>query len=445
MQDAVLSLPHSLEAEKAVLGAILKEQNELTNINANVALTPEHFFLQAHRRIFSVMLELDNSHEPTDLITVANKLRGDEKNESIGPDYLVELMESCPISQNVTYYAQIVRDRYFLRKIVISCQETAKKASNAEGSIGVFVEEVEKAFLEISNQQDSGKGLISGKDALVSTLEELEKRIENDDKLTGVTSGFLDLDAITGGWQQSDLIILAARPAMGKTALGLNWLLNAVKAGKTAVIFTLEMSKEQLLERLLSAEGRVDSSRMRKGDLQEDEQNRLMHAARAIHQFSHRLAIDETPAITLSELRSRCRRYQKEHGLDLVIIDYLQLMGSNSRGDSREREVSEISAGLKGLAKELSVPIIALAQLNRGADARTDKRPKISDLRESGSIEQDADLILFVYRDEYYNPNSEATGKSEIIIGKNRHGQTDTVYLAFLPNFVSFHNLIKEV
>jgi replicative DNA helicase len=183
---------------------------------------------------------------------------------------------------------------------------------------------------------------------------------------------------------------------------------------------------------------------MRKGDLTEEDQNRLMHAARSINQFSHRLAIDETPAITLSELRSRCRRYHKEHGLDLVIIDYLQLMGSNSRGDNREREVSEISAGLKALAKELAIPVIALAQLNRGADARTDKRPKISDLRESGSIEQDADQILFVYRDEYYNPNSELTGKSEIIIGKNRHGETGTVYLAFLPNFVSFHNLIRE-
>jgi replicative DNA helicase len=444
-REPFLALPNSLEAERAVLGAILKEPEQLTVVTSKIRLIPEQFFSNTHRRIFAVMLELDGNHEPTDLITVANKLRGDAKSEKIGPDYLIELTESCPVTQNVEFYAQIVRDKFYLRKMILACNDTAKQAANADGNVSSFIEKVERAFLEISNEQDTNGGLLSGKAVLEPTLLELERRISSEDEFSGVPSGFTDLDAVTGGWQKSDLIILAARPAMGKTALGLNWLLNAVKANKTAVIFTLEMSKEQLMERLLSAEGRVDSSRMRKGELTEEDQNRLMHAARNINHFGHRLAIDETPAITLSELRSRCRRYHKEHGLDLVIIDYLQLMGSTSRGDNREREVSEISSGLKALAKELAIPVIALAQLNRGADSRTDKRPKISDVRESGSIEQDADQILFVYRDEYYNPNSEMTGKSEIIIGKNRHGETGTVHLAFLPNFVSFHNLIREM
>jgi replicative DNA helicase len=263
--------------------------------------------------------------------------------------------------------------------------------------------------------------------------------------VTGVTTGFNDLDTLTGGMQPSDLVIIAARPAMGKTAFVLNLATNAALSGKKVAIFTLEMSKEQLMARVLSSVARVDSSRLRKGDLSDEEQDRLMEGARRIYEYKTHLGIDETPGISLMELRSRCRRYHKENGLDMIVIDYLQLMTMGAdRPDSREREISEISMGLKNLAKELKVPVIALAQLNRGPDSRPDKRPKLSDLRESGSMEQDADMIMFIYRDEYYNPASELTGIAEILIAKNRHGSTKTVKLAYQPNYVSFANLFQE-
>lgn len=437
------NLPHSPDAEKAILGAILSNPEKLNDVNSASKLEAEHFFQDNHRKIYQSILKLDAENKATDLITVAHELEISKESgeHNIGIEYLVELTESCPVSQNIEHYAEIVRKQYFLRKMIFTCTDVAKKASTYEGTLNEFIETVEKSVLEITNQQDKSGGLTPGNEIVLAAIEELEKRIASDSHITGVPSGFHDLDACTGGWQDSDLIILAARPGMGKTALALNWAMNGVKAGKTVAVFTLEMSKTQLMDRLISSEGRIDSSKMRKGDLTEEDQNRLMYAAKTISGFGYRLAIDETPSITLSELRSRCRRYHKEHGLDMVIIDYLQLMGSNSKSDSREREVSEISMGLKGLAKELRVPIITLAQLNRGPDSRTDKRPKPSDLRESGSIEQDADLIVFVYRDEYYNENSESSGVSEVIIAKNRHGEVDTVKLAFLPNFVSFHNL----
>ena len=255
--------------------------------------------------------------------------------------------------------------------------------------------------------------------------------------------GSTNLIILSGGLQGSDLIILAARPGMGKTALVLNMASNAMFAGKNVAIFTLEMSKEQLMGRVLAAVSRVDSSRLRKGDLSDEEQDRLMEGARRIYERKEGFAIDETPGISLMELRSRCRRYHKEVGIDFIVVDYLQLMTAGTgKPESREREISEISMGLKNLAKELNVPVIALAQLNRGPDSRPDKRPKISDLRESGSMEQDADMILFVYRDEYYNPSSEDAGIAEVIVGKNRHGSLTTIKLAYQPSYVSFQNLI---
>jgi replicative DNA helicase len=280
---------------------------------------------------------------------------------------------------------------------------------------------------------------------LESTIDEIQRKLELDGSITGVPTGFNDLDQITGGLQPSDLIILAARPGMGKTAFVLNLATNAALAGKKVAVFTLEMSKEQLMSRVLSAVSKVDSSRLRKGDLSDEEQDRLMEGARRIYERKECLGIDETPGISLMELRSRCRRYHKEYGLDMIIIDYLQLMsGGEGKSESREREISEISMGLKSLAKELRVPVVALAQLNRGPDARPDKRPKISDLRESGSMEQDADMIFFIYRDEYYNPSSELAGIAELMIAKNRHGATKVVKLAYQPHYVSFQNLFQE-
>lgn len=442
------SPPHSIEAERAVLGAILRYPDQFTRILDKIRLKKDHFFTDTHRFIFEAMTDLDAANKPIDVLTVVETLVKKPIQSPPNFTYFIELIENCPVTQNVEHYAGIIREKFFLRRVIKVCQDTSQKAFSAQGELKAFLETVEKEFLEITSEQDISKGLVSARDVLIPTLEELERRINSEGSLTGVSSGFTDLDKFTGGFQKSDLIILAARPGMGKTALALNWAMNAVKSKPdcNVAVFTLEMSKEQLLERLLSAEGRIDSMRLRKGDLSDDEQDRLMHAARSLNQIGQRIVIDETPSISLSELRSRCRRYKKENNLSLILIDYLQLMSGSqiSQKQGREREIGEISMGLKALAKELAVPIVALAQLNRGPDSRPDKRPKMSDLRESGSMEQDADLIMFVYRDDYYNPNSEHAGKSEVIIGKNRHGQTGTIYLAWLPNFVSFHNLMKD-
>jgi replicative DNA helicase len=446
-KQSVVSPPYSAEAERAILGAILRSPGQLNYINDKVPLEPKYFFVDAHKCIYEAISTLDSNSLPIDILTIHDILAKQEQSVKIEADYLVDLTESCPVAQHVDYYALIIRNKYYLRKIISSCQKVVSKALRVEGDALDFIGEVEKEFLEIANESDKGDGLSDAKTILVKTLEALDKRIALDSDVTGVSSGFDDLDKIIGGWQKSDLIILAARPGMGKTALVLGWAMGAFKRSNARVaIFTLEMSKVQLMERLLASEGHVDSSKMRKGDLSEDAQDRLMRAARRINKDGERLHIDETPALTLAELRSRCRRQKKEKGLDLIIIDYLQLMSGSdsSKKQGREREIGEISMGLKALAKELDVPIIAAAQLNRGPDARPDKKPRMSDLRESGSMEQDADQIIFIYRDDYYNPNSEFAGKAEVIVSKNRHGETASVFLAWLPNFVSFHNLMAD-
>ena len=441
MTAQVLAPPHSLDAEKAVLGAVLRDADAF-NLIAD-KLKAEQFYLDAHRDIFQAMCELYQLNEPTDILTVAEKLRRQHAdNDFLGPAYLVELTENSPFTQNIEYYARVVSEYYFLRRIINACQSTVKKAMSYDGEVSGFIEDIEKEFIAIANQQDSG-GIATTHEVLDKTIAEIETRLNSDGAMTGVPSEFSDLDRNTGGWQRSDLVIIAARPGMGKTAFALNCVINSVKAGKHTVIFTLEMSKTQLMERIISSEARIDSSKMRKGDLNEEEQDRLMHGIRGIGTMPAMLGIDETPSISLLELRSRCRRFKKEYGLDLIVIDYLQLMGPSGtkKYESREREISEISGGLKALAKELNVPVIALAQLNRGVEGRPDKVPKLSDLRESGSMEQDADMILFLYRDEYYNPNSEDAGKAMLRIAKNRHGSLQDIYLAFAPNFLKFTNL----
>ena len=437
--------PHSVESERAVLGAILTDPNSRMEVLSSAKITPDHFFVDIHKKIFEYILKDDEANREIDVFLISDRL----KNSGFeNPNYVCDMVNDSPMTLNVEYYAEVIRKNYYLRRIIIACQDTAHKAMTVDGEIHSFIEQVEKEFLLISKDQERSSGLVSASEALTSTLEEIERRITMDGETTGICSGFKDLDRFTGGWQKSDLIILAARPGMGKTALALNWLINAIKSGDdiNAAMFTLEMSKEQLVERLIAAEGRIESTKLRKGALDEDEQNKLMNAARLIHSLGHRLMIDETPGITLLELRSRCRRYAKEHGLNIVVIDYLQLMSGSvsAQKQSREREISEISMGLKALAKELAVPIIALAQLNRGPDARPDKRPKISDLRESGSMEQDADQILFVYRDDYYNQQSEFAGKAEVLVSKNRHGETGSLFLAWQPSYVSFFNLLEE-
>lgn len=435
--------PHSQESEKAVLGAILKEPVHLNSVTAS-GLLPEHFFADAHRRIFETMMELDAANDPTDIVSVAEKLKrgSNAQGQEIGAGYLIELMESAPVAQNALYYATQIKKHAYLRRIVAMGQSVSSRAATADGDVTEFLGDFEKEILSIFSEQDRQGGITSAPVVLDSTIEEIERRIQSNGAPTGVPSGFRDLDALTGGFQRSDLIILAARPAMGKTALALNFAAHAAKKGFPTVVFSLEMPKNQLMMRLISSEGRIDSSRLRKGDLSDDDLNRLSVAANTLTNMP--LSIDDTGGISLVELRSRLRRHKKEYGLGMVIIDYLQLMGTSSkRADSREREVAELSGGLKALAKELNVPVIVLSQLNRSADTRTDHRPKTSDLRESGAIEQDADMIMFVYRDEYYNPNSEDAGKAEIIVAKNRHGSLEEIKLACQLNFVSFYNLVQ--
>ncbi|MDD9949980.1 MAG: replicative DNA helicase [Zetaproteobacteria bacterium] len=443
-----LPLPFSEEAERNVLGAILSRQgNEIVDMVGRAALSPEQFYLNQHSEIYKIILELEAEGRYFDNFEVVGLI---QKRGHAWYNLVYDLVAWAPLALSIEHYAGIVRKNYYLRRIIDACQDTAQKARLVEGELSDFIGNVEKEFLAIAQEQEQADGLVSASVALKSAVDAIEKRIAHAGEITGVPSGFNDLDKFTGGWQNSDLVILAARPGMGKTALALNWAINALECGDSdacVAVFTLEMSKEQLVERLISSKGRIDSVKMRKGLLDEDEQDRLMHGARAIHGLGSRLVIDETPGITLLEVRSRCRRYKKEKGrIDLVIIDYLQLMQGSvmAQKQSREREISEISMGLKALAKELSVPIIALAQLNRGPDARPDKKPRISDLRESGSMEQDADQIMFVYRDEYYNVNSEHAGKAEVIIAKNRHGETGSAFLAWQPNYVSFFNLIEN-
>ncbi len=445
-RDVVNLLPHNVEAEKAVLGAILRDGGSMLSVADQ--LQPEFFFSDAHQKIYSAQAELYKKNEGIDIVTVSSALSegASGKHNQIGPTYLIQLTEDCPVTQNIEYYAEIVRKQYYLRRVIYTCQDTIKRAQQKQDTADHFIEEVEKEFLKISSQNDRS-GIVMADKVIESTIAQIEKNIMRDGTMTGVPTGFAELDELTGGWQSSDLMIIAARPGMGKTAFALNCAANAMQHDRKVVIFTLEMSKEQLMSRVLSSEARVDSARLRRGDLTEDETDRLMEGARKVYSYYQNLGIDETPSISVMELRSRCRRFQKEKGLDMVIVDYLQLMGAGgaSRGQqSREREISEISMGLKGLAKELNIPVIALSQLNRGPDARPDKRPKMSDLRESGSIEQDADMVFFIYRDEVYNPSSERTGIAELIIGKNRHGATKTIDLAFQPNFVSFQNLMRQ-
>ena len=428
--------PYSLDAEKAVLGAVLNDPSTFINV-ANI-LQSEHFYVEDHRIIYEVIADLDKNNRPTDAISVAQSARYRGK---ITTAYLSELIQSSPITLNIEHYAEIVKRYYFRRKVISSCQEVIKKCMQTERDDEEFIEELRTDLLNATQEQES-KGLIAVEQVLDETMKEIENRINRGDQLTGVPSGFRDLDALTGGWQQSDLIIMAARPGMGKTALALNWVLAAVQNNFPTAIFSLEMSRTQLMARMVSGVARINSSKIRKGNLSDVEQDKFMEGVRILNALEASFGIDDTPAISMSELRTRCRRFKQTNGLGLIVIDYLQLIGRNkgARYENREREISEISRGLKALAKELNVPIVALAQLNRSPDARPDKRPLMSDLRESGSMEQDADIILFIYRDDYYHKASEDAGKAEVIVSKNRHGPMDTIDLAFLPDYVSFHN-----
>ena len=435
--------PHSDEAETSLIGALLLDTEAYTEVAPLV--DPPDFYKEAHRRIFAAMAAVADRKEAIDVVTVTEQLRGDGALEAVGGlAYLAGLSSQVPTAANASYYAQIVRRKATLRRTIALCGEVAEECYGDVADVEGFITEVEDQFLRLADSRDM-KGILELKGVLKETFKHIEELYDSTEKFTGVRSGYADLDAITSGWQRSDLIVVAARPAMGKTALCLNMCTNAaVRFGRSTLFCSLEMSARQLAMRMLASESRINVTDVRTGRLKEHEWARLIQATAALSKA--KIYIDDTPALTPATLASRAKRLKADTGeLDLIVVDYLQLMEtSKSNINSREQHISDVSRSLKVLAKEMDIPVIALAQLNRGVEARQDKRPMMSDLRESGAIEQDADIIGFVYRDEYYNEDSDEKGIAEFIIGKHRSGSTGRVKLRFFPEFTRFDNLAPD-
>jgi len=433
--------PQDVEAEKCVLGSIFLDKSALLKVVE--ILTPEDFYRAAHGAIFRTMLDLFNRNEPIDLITVHAALKERDLLEQVGgASYLAELASFVPTAANVVYYANIVREKAILRRLILASTEIASRCYEAVEPVDELLEEAERKIFEIRAQGDR-KSFFPIKEVIKDAVLQIEHLHQRREDVTGVPTGFYEFDRLTAGLQNSDLIIVAGRPSMGKTSFALNIAQHAaIEHNIPVAIFSLEMSKEQLATRMLCAEARVDAQGVRTGRLSEADWQRLTYAANRLSQAG--IFIDDTPAITVLELRAKARRLLAEHGLGLVIIDYLQLMRGRERRERREQEISEISSSLKAMAKELNVPVVALSQLNRRVEERPDKRPQLSDLRESGAIEQDADVIVFIYRDEVYNKNTNDKGIAELIIGKQRNGPTGVVRLGFQAQYSTFVNLDED-
>ena len=430
--------PHNLEAEQAVMGALMLDTEKSCIVFE--LLKPEDFYRDNHRLIFSAIRELYENGDPIDLVTVAERLRLSAKLEHIGGIATIsEIASSVPSVANVEKYAKIVAEKSLLRQLIRMAGLIEDKGYEVGEEAQTLLEEAERLILDISLRQNSDR-FNTIHSVLLKTFEKIEYLYSTKGNLTGVPTFYKDLDRITAGWQASDLVIIAGRPSMGKTALVLNMAQNAaVKAKVPVALFSLEMSKEQLVQRMLCSEAMVDQQRVRTGELLDTDWPKLTQAVGPLSEAP--IFIDDTVGISLSELRSKARRLKMENGLGIIIIDYLQLMTIGRKAESRQQEVAQISRGLKGVARELSVPVIALSQLNRGVEQRQDKRPIMSDLLESGAIEADADIISFIYRDEYYNPDSEKKGIAEIIIAKHRNGPVGVVELGFIKEFTKFVNL----
>jgi replicative DNA helicase len=430
--------PQNLEAESSVLGGILLE-NDAINIVLEL-LRPEDFYRESHRKVFRAMIELTDRSEPVDLITLSDYLNGRGELDAVGGSaYLASLADSVPTAANISYYARIVREKSILRSLIRTATEIATRGYEEQGNVEEFLDTAEKVIFDISEKKIKASFVAVG-DMIKDTLKTVEKLYEHKEMVTGVPTGYEDLDKLTAGLQPSDLIIVAGRPSMGKTAFSLNIAANAAFAGVGVAVFSLEMAKEQLVLRMLCSEARVNNSKVRSGYLAERDFPKLANAAGRLHEAL--IYVDDTPAISVLELRAKARRLVRDRSkkVGLIVIDYLQLMRGMGGASNREQEISEISRSLKALAKELAVPVIAISQLNRRVEDRGDRRPMMSDLRESGAIEQDADVIMFIYRDEVYNQNSEEKGKAEIIVAKQRNGPIDKVELTFLNEFMRFEN-----
>ncbi len=430
--------PQDIDAERSVLGAMLLDRGALSE--ALELLKPDDFYRPAHAQIFDAIAGLFERNEPVDEVTLASELRARSHLEAAGGrTYLVELTDSVPTAANVAYYAKLVRERSLTRRL-ISVATTIAGSGYQDGSeIETLLDQAEAKIFEITSAREK-RSFVPLKEVVKSAFKRIESLYENRQPVTGISTGFVDLDRLTSGLQPADLIIVAGRPSMGKTAFALNMAQNAAIRHQTPVaVFSLEMSREQLVMRMLCSEGRIDSHRLRGGFLKDSDWPKLARSAGALAEAP--IYIDDTGALSILEMRAKSRRLQAEKGLGMVVVDYLQLMHGRSAAEGREREISEISRGLKALAKELSVPVVALSQLNRSLEQRQDKRPMLSDLRESGAIEQDADVICFVYRDDYYHEDSAEKGVAEIIIGKQRNGPTDTAKLRFFKEYTRFENL----
>lgn len=434
------TMPNSLEAEQSLIGSMIMDRDAI--LIASELLVREDFYHQQYGILFEAMVELFNDREPVDLTTLQNKLK--EKNvppEISSLEYVKDLFDAMPTSANAKYYAEIVKDKALLRQMIRTTEDITNACYQGTENTAVLLEQTEKKIFDLL-QNRGGGDYVPIKQVVLNALDRIEKASKTQGTVTGIATGFLDLDYKTAGLQPSDLVLVAARPSMGKTAFVLNIAQYvAFHSDLCTAIFSLEMSKEQLVNRLFSLESRVDAQKLRSGDLSDLDWEKLIEGAGTIGRS--KLIIDDTPGISISELRSKCRKYKLEHDLKLVIIDYLQLMsGSGGRAsDSRQQEISEISRALKGLARELNVPVIALSQLSRAVEQRPDHRPMLSDLRESGAIEQDADVVMFIYRDDYYNKDTEDKGIAEIIIAKQRNGPIGTVNLVWLPEFTKFANM----
>jgi len=443
MDEALIKrvLPYSAEAELSVVGSMLMDKDAI--VTASEIVVGDDFYQHQYGIIFEAIIELYNEGKPVDVITLQNRLQEkDLPPEASSLEFIRDLVMSVPASANAKHYAEIVYERSTLRKLIKVNEEIANLCYLGKDKLDDILEKTEKSIFDLLQKKTSGD-FVPIRQIALNALERIETASRSRSAITGIATGFTDLDIRTSGMQPSDLILIAARPSMGKTAFVLNVVQHvALRKNYSVAVFSLEMSKEQLVNRIFAMESRVDAQVLRNGNLTDSDWEKLVESVGSVGES--RLIIDDTPGISISELRSKCRKFKLEHGLDMVIIDYLQLMsGSGRSSDNRQQEISDISRSLKALARELSAPVIALSQLSRACETRQDHRPMLSDLRESGAIEQDADVVMFLYRDDYYNKDTDKKNIAEVIIAKQRNGPIGTVELVWLPNYTKFANMEK--
>lgn len=444
MEEALIKrvLPHSIEAEQSVIGSMLMDREAI--ITSSEIVTAEDFYQHQYGIMFEAMVELFNEGKPVDLVTLQNRLKEkDVPPEVSSLEFVRDIITTVPTSANVKSYANIVREKAVLRRLIKVNEEIANDCYLGRESLETILAETEKKIFDLLQSRHSGD-FVPIRQIVLNVLENIEKASKTKETVTGIPTGFTDLDYKTSGFQPSDFILIAARPSMGKTAFVLNVVdYVTVRRGLPCMVFSLEMSKEQLVNRMLSMESNIDSQKLRTGTLTDSDWDAVVEGVGIIG--GSKLIIDDTPGISITELRSKCRKAKLEHGISMVIIDYLQLMTASGKGsDNRQQEISEISRSLKALARELQAPVVALSQLSRACETRTDHRPMLSDLRESGAIEQDADVVMFLYRDDYYNKDSDMKDMAEVIIAKQRNGPIGTVNLVWMPQYTKFANATRQ-